>query len=184
MPMFRSVTTTNFTTPQQYWDGMVEPDYNDFLAQKGSLRRAYHCATSLFHMADWLWIAHKTEIRAIYGLSATTKNADEFANVLEGLSADFHLVRTTANSTKHLKMNKPSSQPNAPSSAANVQSQTIFSEGPGGFCTAPLCSGPLSGGEITVETRVVLEGAREVYFDEVATRVRQFWIDLRSQHGW
>lgn len=184
MPMFRSITTTNFTTPQQYWDGMVEPDYNDFLAQKGSLRRAYHCATSLFHMVDWLWIAHKAEICATYNVSTSAKLANEFADFLENLNADFHLVRTTANSTKHLELLKQSNQPNAPSNAGNVQSQTIFSEGIGGFCTAPLSSGPLSGGEITVETRVILEGTGEVYFDKVATGVRQFWIDLRSQNGW
>jgi hypothetical protein len=40
---------------KKYWNEFVEPDYQDYVAQQGDLRRAFHCAISLFHMADWIF---------------------------------------------------------------------------------------------------------------------------------
>jgi hypothetical protein len=42
---------------KKYWAEVLEPDYQDFQASKGDLRKAFHCAGSLFHMADWLYTA-------------------------------------------------------------------------------------------------------------------------------
>ena len=40
------------------------PDYDDFFADLDNLRKAFHCAGSLFHMADWLYWGNKAYIDA------------------------------------------------------------------------------------------------------------------------
>jgi hypothetical protein len=47
---------------KKYWNEIVTPDYNDFLAELDNLRKAFHCANSLFHMADWLYWGNKDYI--------------------------------------------------------------------------------------------------------------------------
>jgi hypothetical protein len=44
---------------RKYWKEIVTPDYDDFFADLDNLRKAFHCAISLFHMADWLYCDNK-----------------------------------------------------------------------------------------------------------------------------
>ena len=47
-----------------FWREIVVPDYNDFGAAIDDLRRAFHCAISLFHLSEWVYVAHKAYIDA------------------------------------------------------------------------------------------------------------------------
>ena len=49
---------------RSFWRDIVVPDYNDFAANIADLRRAFHCAISLFHLSDWMYVAHKAYIDA------------------------------------------------------------------------------------------------------------------------
>jgi hypothetical protein len=40
------------TDSRSFWREIVVPDYNDFGAAIDDLRRAFHCAISLFHLSD------------------------------------------------------------------------------------------------------------------------------------
>jgi hypothetical protein len=51
-------------TYTKYKKLIVEPDLADFLAHRDDLRRVWHCAGSLFHLADWVYAAHKLTIDA------------------------------------------------------------------------------------------------------------------------
>jgi hypothetical protein len=44
---------------RSFWREIVGADYNDSVAHIDDLRRAFHCAISLFHLSDWVYVAHK-----------------------------------------------------------------------------------------------------------------------------
>jgi hypothetical protein len=53
-------------TYEDFKTSVAEPDFQEFMADKGNLRKAWHCAGSLFHLHDWVYGAHKTSIDAKY----------------------------------------------------------------------------------------------------------------------
>ena len=50
-------------TCTKFKQSIVERDFEAFMQDRGSLRKAWHCAGSLFHLADWVYAAHKKRIR-------------------------------------------------------------------------------------------------------------------------
>lgn len=54
----------NVTDCRSFWREIVVPDYSDFNAAIDNMRRAFHCAISLFHLCDWVYHAHKAYIDA------------------------------------------------------------------------------------------------------------------------
>ena len=91
----------------------------------GDLRKAFHCAGSLFHLADWLYWGNKTYVDANFTFKdksgATQPVTDEkpFANALRDLCSDFELIRGIANAGKIIQV-KPAKHPGAPASAAKL----------------------------------------------------------------
>jgi hypothetical protein len=49
----------NITNYKEFRRSVVEPDFQDFMANRDDVRKAWHCAGSLFHLADWVYGAHK-----------------------------------------------------------------------------------------------------------------------------
>jgi hypothetical protein len=135
-------TRTTIQTPQDYWDHILVLDYNDCMASADDLRLAFHCAVSLFHMTDWVYITHKSKIDASFrfkdkaGTTRPVSNEKEFANALRDIHADFELIRQIANTAKHLKLTNTSTHPNAQSHAANTAIQST-GYGQGGFGQGP-----------------------------------------------
>ena len=115
---------------KKYWDEFVEPDFQDYVAQQGDLRSAFHCAISLFHMADWIYKEKGLTYWQNVGLQFTDKNGAQvavhndksFANALVTIDPNFELVRNIANSVKHFSLTKPGAHPSSPSHAANTYS--------------------------------------------------------------
>ena len=98
-----------FDDAGDYWEGVFEPDYQDFLQAPDDLRRALHCAISLFHMADWVFHTHEAAVRAHFGITAARDGEVEFATALEKLNSNFALIRGIVNAAKHLKLRKRAS---------------------------------------------------------------------------
>src|SRR5258708_16629232 len=100
-----------FRTPADFWSGMVEPDFADCQANKADLRAAFHAATSLFHMHDWIWKTHEGMVRTLFTYTDWRRkthhvfDASSFANALEQQSPDFGRIRSIANAAKHLSLN-------------------------------------------------------------------------------
>ena len=115
---------------QKYWSGIVEPDYQEFQANQGDVRKAFHCAISLFHMADWVYKEKGLHYWKSVGLQFTNRTGaavavhddKSFANALATIDQNFELVRNIANSAKHFSLSKPGSHPSSPSYAANTYS--------------------------------------------------------------
>jgi hypothetical protein len=76
---------------KDFWNQFVIPDYDEFFAEIENLRKAFHCASSLFHMADWLYQSNKAYIDANFTFmdknGASQKVSDEmtFANAVSDL---------------------------------------------------------------------------------------------------
>lgn len=45
-----------------FWDQIVVPDFNDSKDQPADLRKAFHCAISLFHMCDWIFMSDEAQV--------------------------------------------------------------------------------------------------------------------------
>jgi hypothetical protein len=166
---------------------MVEPDFADCLRNPADLRAAFHAASSLFHMHDWVWKTHEIAIRGSFTFTDTngrpTKVHDNrsFANALEQHCEDFGRIRGIANAAKHLEINvRPI--PNAPSHAAQTSVKVM--PAPGGYGVGAMgysVSGSYGGGP-----RVVLAGpnSTDMAFSHIARTVYDMWTALRAKHGW
>ncbi len=170
-------------TPQEFWDGVVVPDYNDFKSSIDDLRLAFHCAISLFHMSDWIYETHKVVINGTLrfndrktGKSKPVNRATEYANYISDSHPDFELIRQIANTAKHLKLTSTSPHPNAPSHAANTAvGRTGWGQGSWG-------QGPWGG-----TPRVMLAnhpGQTDLEFTAIAQSVFEMWLTLRNRDGW
>jgi hypothetical protein len=86
-----------------YWNEVVIPDYDEFFAALDDLRKAFHCAGSLFHMADWLYQGNKAYIDANFtwlngnGIARSVTDEKTFANAVRDRHPDFELIRNIAN---------------------------------------------------------------------------------------
>lgn len=169
-------------TYTKYKRAIVEPDLADFLAHHDDLRRAWHCAGSLFHLADWIYAAHKPAIDAAFTFrdknNALKKvsNERDFANSLGQKFPDFQLIRGVANASKHFELQHvpPGQLPaGMPSHAANTYiSGAAFQPGvfqPSVFQT----------GNVTIEA-----DPSPIKFAPVAGAVMDMWNTLMASQGW
>ena len=110
---------------------VVDADFRDFMADdSGNLRKAWHCAGSLFHLHEWVYAAHKASIDAKYTFTNDQKQtqavscASHFANSLGQQYPNFERIRGIANASKHFVLRNPPPgriiPPGMPSSAANT----------------------------------------------------------------
>jgi hypothetical protein len=166
---------------QTYWRDVVEPDYRDFHAKIDDLRCAFHCAITLFHMCDWVYVAHKSYIDANFsfkdknGVAQPVNDEKTFANSLRDMCPHVELIRGIANSAKHLQLKKSGSHPSSPSHAANTRVQST-GWGEGGYGQGPYGGTP----------RVMLQGpqGQDLEFSDIATSTYQLWKSLAQQHAW
>jgi len=175
--------TVRFDSPKEFWTHIVVPDYDEFTANIDSLRYAFRCAISLFHMVDWVYIAHDQTINKAFKFKdrktnklKAVSNEKEFANALSDNHPDFELIRQIANTAKHLSLRSSSPHPDAPSNAANTAVQST------GWGQGRWGQGPWGG-----TPRVMLAtspGQSDLEFADIAKSVFQMWQLLFTQHGW
>jgi hypothetical protein len=161
---------------------VVEPDYEEFKADKSNLRRAWHCAGSLFHLHDWVYQTRKTSIETKYtykddhGIDQPVTKVEHFANSLGQTHPNFQLIRGIANASKHFVLHSPPPgrvlPPGMPSHAAN----TYVAGGafqPGAFSNA------FQVGEVLLEAT-----PNNLPFSEIAESVMNMWNELFKAEGW
>jgi hypothetical protein len=81
---------------------MVIEDFDDFMEEPHSARRALHCAISAYHLHEWVWSDWLKNDAAVRKRLGIKKSKDDFVAWLLGSSAWFHYVQAMANGTKHL----------------------------------------------------------------------------------
>ncbi len=167
---------------QKFWSEFVEPDFQDFRADQGNLRKAFHCAISLFHMSDWIYkakgLAYWRSVPLVFvdrtGAQVLVHDGKSFANALVLIDPNFELVRNIANSAKHYSLSSPGSHPSSPGFAANTYSQ------PAAF--SPAVFSPTA---FAATERVMLEapGGRDLIFLDLASTVRLMLMQFCASHG-
>jgi hypothetical protein len=172
---------TKIDNCKKYWNEIVEPDYQDFQTNQGNVRKAFHCAISLFHMADWVYKEKGLHYWKLVGLHLTDRTGvaiavhddKSFANALAAIDPNFELVRNIANSAKHFSLSKPGSHSSSPSHAANTYSVRAFD---------PSVFSPTV---FDTTARVMLEGpdGRHLLFLNLPMSVRETFGDFCAKHG-
>jgi hypothetical protein len=165
-------------TYQKYWNEVVAPDYDEFMKNLDDIRRVFHCASSLFHMADWLYHSNESYFNGTLmfkdkdGISRPVSDEKTFANAIRDLHPDFEVVRGIANAGKHLEVRR-GNHAASPVSAANTY-VTATGFGVGGFGL-----GPYGGAR-----RARQEGPnnQDLEFSDLATSVRDMWIAFCNTH--
>ncbi len=165
----------------QFREEVVRPDLEDFMKDKGDVRKAFHCAISLFHLADWVYASHKKQIDAKFGFiddrgkERQVNNSAEFANALGQKYEHFQLIRGIANALKHFQL-KPVPEGRVNPKDMPSHSANVFVVG-GGF------SNDFS--DDFQKSRVHLEGAGgDRDFAALAKSTMQMWDDLIRTEGW
>src|SRR6266478_2369805 len=80
-------------TPREYLEGVCEPNFEDFVREPTSIRKAWASATSLFHFIDCLAIHRGQDPAKIKG---------EMALQFPALS----VLADVANASKHFELNR------------------------------------------------------------------------------
>lgn len=148
-------------TPKEFWEGIVVPDYEAFMANRDYLRLAFHCAVALFHMADWVFVTREATLPATFGFNAAGGERG-FGNALVSIHPEFAPVRHAANAAKHLRLRK--SRGHASDTAVKTTGW-----GEGGWGRRPWA---------------VAVGQQDLEFSDVAKSVFTMWQTLNAQHRW
>jgi hypothetical protein len=173
---------TKIDTCKKYWSEFVVPDFQDYEADQGSIRKAFHCAISLFHMADWIfterdltyWRSKDITFKNKNGESVAVSDEKAFANALADIDRHFELIRNIANSAKHFYLKKDGRDRASPRHAANTYSQRS-SAGTGGS----------DSDASDVIDRVMLEGpgGEDLIFMHLANSARRTLQQFCTDHG-
>jgi hypothetical protein len=164
----------------EFWEHILVPDFDDCRNHPDDLRKAFHCAISLFHMSDWIFVSYQAQVSSSFtyndrnGAPQPVVSEQTFATALRDFCGEFELIRGIANSAKHLQLRSLGRHLDSPSHAANTRVQST-GWGSGGFGM-----GPYSG-----TARVMLEASSgDLEFSTIATNVRDMWKLLATQNGW
>ena len=170
-------------TYEDFKTSVAEPNFQEFMAGKDNLRKAWHCAGSLFHLHDWVYGAHKTSIDAKYtykddgGITQPVTRVEHFANSLGQAHPDFQLIREIANASKHFSLRTPppgrKDPPGMPSHAANTYVVgTVFQ--PGVFQSNAFQVGDV----------MLAASPNDLLFSDIAQSVMNMWNQLFKTEGW
>ena len=86
-------------TPDEFFEGFVEEDFEDWKAEPDSIRRGFHLAVSAFHPADHYFSYHSRRLPAF---AAKYKSLDRFQAALTARTPSFKIIQDVANTYKHL----------------------------------------------------------------------------------
>jgi hypothetical protein len=167
---------------KKYWGEFAEPDFADFHRDRGSVRKAFHCAISLFHMADWVykekglpyWQSVGLQFNDRAGAKVNVYDDKSFANAIATINSDFELIRNIANSAKHFSLTRPGAHPFSPSHAANTYSRQA------GFDSSVFDQTTF---DSTDEVMLEGPGGNDILFLTLATSVRTTLETFCSTHG-
>lgn len=86
---------------RDYYLTLIE-DFDDFVDEPHSARRALHCAISAYHLHEWVWsdwLKNDAQVRNKLGIR---KNKDEFVGWICRANVWFPYIQAIANGSKHM----------------------------------------------------------------------------------
>lgn len=159
---------------KKFWNDVLLADYQDFMGEIDNVRKAFHLASSPFHMADWLYWGNKAYIDANFtfvdknGAAQPVSDERTFANAVRDLYPDFELIRGIANAGKHLQIRK-GQHAASPVSASNTYVTST------GFGIAGFGMGPYGG---TPRVRQQGPNDQDIEMTDLAKRIHDIWVKL------
>jgi hypothetical protein len=134
--------------------------------------QAFNCAVTAWHLADWAWAyadeKKKGEIATRFKFRLKGKPRENLNLFYEALcrdSRDLHICRHIANSSKHLKIDKPD---------GGFQAEIGHGEIP---------SGP--NGELErVFGLLIIDSGKTILLDRIFGRAQKYWHDLFAELGY
>lgn len=163
---------------KKFWNDILLPDYQDFMNEVDNVRKAFHLASSLFHMVDWLYWGNKAYIDANFtfvdksGAAQSVSDEKTFANAVRELYPDFELVRGIANAGKHLQIRK-GRHAASPINASNTYVTST------GFGVGGYGMGPYGG---TPRVRQQGPNSQDIEMTDLAERTYDMWVKLCEDH--
>lgn len=165
-------------TARDFWIEIVEADISAFSRQRDNLRLAFHVATSLFHVSDWIFHDQKSGNPTVLNWQtpngAQLRSTDEkaFANSLEKYHADFGRIRGIAHAGKHARLHAARPVAGAPLKASDIGADH------GAF--SPAFS------DAFATTRIMLIGpdGRSFKFQDLMVSTYEMWKSLMAHNGW
>jgi hypothetical protein len=161
--------TTRVETSADFKRVVVEPDYADYKQSPTDLRRAYHLASSLFHLRDWTF----NQYAGTPGFPVPT--LADYQTFLKTQCSEFGYISDLANSVKHRVLNPTRKQNTQMVGLANTELSV------GGFQT-----GAFQTNAFQVKTQIVTETAPAnwVDFESAADAVKAMWDRLFANYNW
>jgi hypothetical protein len=162
---------------------VVDPDFREFMDNKADLRKAWHCAASLFHLHDWVYAAHKASIDAKYtyvddkGHTRPVSCASHFANSLGQAHQEFELIRGIANLSKHCVLRTPPPGRKLPAGMPSHAANTYVT----GSAFQP---GAFQGNAFQVGNVMLQADPDDIEFSGLAQSVLDMWNNLFRTEGW
>lgn len=152
------MTSKRLLSARDFFEEVTVPAYDRFMREPSTFLTTYSLAYGLFHLHEWLWHYKKAEIQAKFGTSITT--AGKFwKHVVEAQVSDAGLIRDMHNAAKHVEITRDPSTTMLHSANTHI----VFSSVGGN-------------GSVTLD-----EGGREALFDDLATRLMDFWRPLVNE---
>ncbi len=89
-------------TARQFLEGLVEPDYDEFLRQRGSSRLGIHCALGCWHLSDWVWADVLNGNTSLCSdIHSSIRDKKSFCAYAVETCPELGIVREIANGSKH-----------------------------------------------------------------------------------
>jgi hypothetical protein len=177
----------NIITARDFYAMLVE-DFDDFVAEPHSVRRALHCAISAYHMYDWVWADWLKEDRQLRSTLGIGSKKSDFADWLRQRSPWFQMVEAVANGTKHLGAGGdfetvlvlPESM--MPSQIADAPDQPALWGGPVRYVSGSLPVGQDNKGYLLFDLGEEAEEHRFMPVAHVLEAVVRLWRDFMRKH--
>ena len=163
-------------TAREYFDGVVAYNLQQYKAQPTNLPAAFNLANSLFHMYEWLWNGHETQIKNHY--SQNFANNADFNSFVQSSCQSFKHIRDLANASKHMSLNNRAS-----TSAKHITDTEAVSsvwDVDGNWDDNGTWDDRGKWGRGVV---VINDGGQNIDFENCADDVHKFWQDLLKQLG-
>ncbi len=95
MPIFDIQTHIDFYN-------MLVDDFDDYMREQHSARRAFHCILEVYHLREWVWLGHIENNQAVKDELKITNEA-EFNGLVNRTFPWFPYLRELTNGSKHFE---------------------------------------------------------------------------------
>ena len=159
-------SSVRIETAAEFLTQMVLPDYEELLRNPTDLRKAFHLATSLFQLRDWVFLEFGSQRWA---------SVEQLQQFLQNKCTDFGLIRDVSNASKHLRLTSPSTPATGVTWAGDTFA-TLVATG-----LALSSARHYQGGS---DILIAVDSGVPVRFAKVAENVIKMWQQLFKDEGW